>query len=105
VGQCCFRTAARRYDRGDRPLIRLTCAIEPDWLLDRVIERSSVEWNRQAQRVERVNAWLYDQLVIDESRGGPVDDEQAAKLLAEKAVEAGIEGFAGREDRSTSMAR
>ena len=38
-------------------MIRLACAIEPEWLLDlfpeRVRERSGVEWNRAGERVER----------------------------------------------------
>ncbi len=64
----------------------LACAIEPEWLIDRLIERSEVEWNRQTERVEQVSALIYDQLVIEETRGGPVDDEAAAKLLATKAT-------------------
>jgi ATP-dependent helicase HrpB len=81
--------------RNDRPLplIRLACRIEPDWLIDRAVERSGVEWNRQAERVEQVSALLYDELVIDETRGGAMDDEPAAKLLAAKAFEAGLERF------------
>ena len=64
----------------------LACAIEPEWLIDRLTERSEVEWNRQRERVEQVSALLYDQLVIEETRGGPVDDEAAAKLLATKVT-------------------
>jgi ATP-dependent helicase HrpB len=60
----------------------LACAIEPEWLIDHLTERSEVEWNRQTERVEQVSALLYDQLVVEETRGGPVDDEAAAKLLA-----------------------
>ncbi len=100
-----FLVAIDVEDRGARPVIRLACAIEPDWLLDHATERSGVEWNRQAERVEAVNAWLYDQLVIDESRGGTVDDEAAAKLLAAKVIEAGIERFADREELDSFCAR
>jgi len=64
----------------------LACAIEPEWLIDHLIERSEVEWNRQTERVEQVSALVYDQLVIEETRGGPVDDEAAAKLLATKVT-------------------
>ena len=66
-----FLVAIDVEDRGEKPLIRLACRIEPDWLIDHATERSGVEWNRQAERVEAVNALLYDELVIDESRGGP----------------------------------
>jgi ATP-dependent helicase HrpB len=55
------------------PLIRMTARIEPEWLLDlfpdRVEERSDVVWNRTTERVEKVSALFYDNLVIEESRG------------------------------------
>jgi len=59
---------------------------EFEWLIDHLAERSAVEWNRQTGRVEQVNALVYDRLVIEETRGGPVDDEAAAKLLASKVT-------------------
>jgi len=85
--------------------IRLACPIEPDWLLDRAVARDTVEWNRQAERVEAVSALVYDQLVIDESRGGRVDDEEAAKLLAAKALEAGIDRFVDPDELAAFVAR
>ncbi|MDP9055433.1 MAG: ATP-dependent helicase HrpB [Acidobacteriota bacterium] len=91
--------------RAERPLIRLACAIEPDWLLDRAAERTGPEWNRRAERVEGVTVWLYDRLTIDETRGGVVDDEPAAKLLAAKAMEAGVDRFVKREDLAEFCAR
>jgi len=85
-----------RPDLGD-PIARLVCAIEPEWLLDEfpefVTDRDSVEWNRTAERVERVSSLLYGDLVIDESRGGEPDAVQAAELLAKKALEAGLHRF------------
>src|SRR6202012_849828 len=42
-------------------------------------------------------ALLYDELVIQESRGAMPDAEAAAAMLAEKALEAGIERFVERE--------
>jgi ATP-dependent helicase HrpB len=92
-----FFVAVDIEDRTDRPLplIRLACEIQPDWLLDlfpdRVVARSAVEWNRQAQRVDAVSALEYDQLIIDENRGGVPDPDAAAQLLTEKALEAGID--------------
>ena len=62
----------------------LACAIEPDWLIDGITERTEVEWNRQTGRVEPVTYLMYDQLVVDETRGGPLDDHAAARLLASK---------------------
>jgi ATP-dependent helicase HrpB len=91
------------------PVIRLACAIEPEWLLDlfpdRIRDRSGVEWNREGERVEQVSALVYDELVIEETRGGTVDDAAAARLLAAKVVEAGIERFVDRAELGEFMAR
>ena len=49
-----FLAALDIEDRSEHalPLVRLYCAIEPDWLIDmfadRVRERTAVEWNRAA---------------------------------------------------------
>jgi ATP-dependent helicase HrpB len=85
--------------------IRLACPIEPEWLMDRIVERDAVEWNRQSERVEAVSALLYDELIVEETRGGAVDDEAAARLLAAKALEAGIERFVDREELDRFLAR
>ena len=45
------------------------------------------------ERVESVSSLLYDDLVIQESRGAAPDVEAAAEMLAQKALEAGIERF------------
>ena len=106
-----FMVALDAEDRKDKPLplIRMTARIEPEWLIDlfphRVRERSSVVWNRAAERVEAVSALLYDELVIEESRGALPDAEAAAELLAQKAVEVGIERFVDTNDLNEFMAR
>ena len=106
-----FFVAIDIEDRSDRPLplIRLACEIQPDWLLDlfpdRVIARTGVEWNRQAQRVEAVSALEYDKLVIDENRGGVPDPAAAAQLLTEKAFEAGIDRFIDAAELGEFLAR
>jgi ATP-dependent helicase HrpB len=91
------------------PLLRLACPIEPEWLIDlfpdRVLDRHGVEWNRQLERVESVNALIYDDLVIQETRGGPVDDEAAAKLLAARATEEGLARFINPEEIEAFLAR
>jgi ATP-dependent helicase HrpB len=91
------------------PLVRLASAIEPEWLIDlfpdRVTERRAAEWNRAQERVETVSALLYDDLVIEESRSGNVDAEAAAAMLAEKALDAGIESFADRAEIDGLLAR
>ena len=98
-----FMAAVDAEDRKDKPLplIRMTARIEPEWLIelfpDHVQERSTVEWNRSAERVEAVNALLYDELIIQESRGAAPDAGAAAGLLAQKALEAGIDRFLDQE--------
>ncbi len=87
------------------PLVRLFCAIEPDWLIDKMTERSGVEWNRTAERVDAVSALMYENLVIEETRSGSPDPEQAAALLAERAIDAGIERFVDREELEQFLAR
>lgn len=78
------------------PLVRLASAIEAEWLFDLegagLSERVTLEWNRQSERVEALTALMYEDLVIDESRGAP-PAEEASKLLAKKAVEAGVGRF------------
>ena len=90
-----------RRERG-LPLVRLASAIRPEWLLDlfpeRVREKSAVEWNRKAERVEASSALLFEGLTIEESRGAAPDPEAARSLLAEKALEAGITRFADPEE-------
>jgi ATP-dependent helicase HrpB len=90
-------------DRKDKPLplVRMTARIEPEWLIDlfpdRVQEQSSITWNRANERVEAVTALLYDDLVIQESRGAAPDLEAAAELLWRKAGETGIDRFVDRD--------
>ncbi|HTB18964.1 MAG TPA: ATP-dependent helicase HrpB [Bryobacteraceae bacterium] len=91
------------------PLARLYSAIEPAWLLDlfpdRIKERAGVEWNRAAERVDAVSALVYDHLVIEETRSGAPDPEQAAAMLAARALEVGIERFVDREELEQFLAR
>jgi ATP-dependent helicase HrpB len=91
-----------RPDQG-LPLLRLASAIQPEWLFDiigaELSERVSVEWNRQGERVEGLTALLYEDLVIDESRGTPPPGE-AAGMLARKALETGVGRFADADKLS-----
>ncbi len=106
-----FMVAIDAEDRKEKPLplIRMTSRIEPEWLIDlfpdRVREQSNLTWNRTAERVEAVSALLYDDLVIQESRDSSPDPEAAADLLAQKALEAGIERFVDAEALQQFLAR
>src|ERR1700693_3970695 len=98
-----FMVAIDAEDRKEKPLplVRMTSRVEPEWLIDlfpdRVQEQSSVTWNRATERVEAVSALLYDNLVIQESRGAAPDMEAAAELLWRKAGETGIDRFVDRD--------
>jgi len=102
--------AVEAEDRKDQktPLVRIASAIEPEWLLDlfpeRLRETAQVEWNRAAERVEAVNALLFDQIAIETRRGVP-DAEAAAALVAHKAVEAGLARFADPAEIDALRAR
>jgi ATP-dependent helicase HrpB len=85
----------------DVPLIRLACAIEPEWLLDQAVERTTLEWNRQAERVESASVLLYDQLVIEETRKTATD----AAFLAARVIEAGLDRFIDRAELDAFLAR
>ena len=106
-----FMVALDAEDRKEKPLplVRMTSRVEPEWLIDlfpdRVRDQSDVIWNRAASRVDAVSALLYDDLVIQESRGAVPDAEAAAELLAQKALEAGIERFVDMDALEEFMAR
>ena len=106
-----FMVAVDAEDRKEKPLplIRMTARIEPEWLIDlfpdHVKDQSSVVWNRLAERVDAVSALLYDELMIQESRGAVPDPQAAAELLAQKAQEAGIERFVDVDDLNEFLGR
>jgi len=91
------------------PLIRLASAIRPDWLLDlfpdRVEAGESLEWNPSAERVEASSSLRYEGLVLEESRHGSPRGEEAARILAGKALEAGLSRFVDLEDIDAALAR
>lgn len=101
------------------PMVRLAVRIEPEWLLDhfpeRVREENAMEWNRKAERVDAVSrlvysGWTYggpegDGLVLEESNHTQPEPPRAAALLAEKALEAGIERFVDGEELEEWLAR
>ncbi len=90
-------------DRTEKPLpqVRLVARVEPEWLLDffseRVREETTVLWNRQAERVDSVSRLLYEKLILQESSHADPDPNAVADMLADKALEAGIERFVDEE--------
>ncbi|HMD22296.1 MAG TPA: ATP-dependent helicase C-terminal domain-containing protein, partial [Alloacidobacterium sp.] len=106
-----FMVALDAEDRRDKPLplARMTARIEPEWLIDlfpdRVREQSTVLWNRVTERVDAVSMLLYDELIIQESRGTVPEPQAAAALLAQKVIEAGIERFVDRDKLDQFLSR
>jgi ATP-dependent helicase HrpB len=105
-----FLVALDVEDRSDRalPLVRLIAAIEPEWLIDlfpeRIEERTSLEWNSAAERVENVSALVFDDLILQESRR-VIKDERSSEVLYRKAMDAGIDCFFERNDLERVRAR
>jgi ATP-dependent helicase HrpB len=105
-----FFIALDAEDRTEKPLpqVRLVARVEPEWLLDyfpeRVREETVMVWNRQAERVDSVSRLLYEKLVLQESSEEPEPDGAAA-MLAEKALEAGLERFVDGEILEDLMGR
>jgi ATP-dependent helicase HrpB len=77
--------------------VRIASAIEPEWLIDlfpnQLRETTDVQWNAQNERVEIVKRLLYDQLVIDESKSNEANGVEAARILSEAALAAGLQRF------------
>ena len=90
------------------PLIRLACDVSAEALVDlfpdKIEERNELVWNREAERVEGRSAVYYDAIVIDESRGLP-ESGAAERMLAEKAMEAGLHRFVDVEEVDALLAR
>jgi len=105
-----FLVAVEAEDRRDRklPLVRLASAVEPAWLLDlfpdQVRAVSRVEWNRAAERVESVDALLFGEIALEETRGMP-NAQTAAELLAAKASETDLARFADAAEIAAFQSR
>ena len=93
-----FLVAVDIEDRRDKglPLVRVAAAIEPEWLLDRAVSRTRLEWNRAAERVEEVSEIL-------RQRGW--SQQEAAKVLAARALDVDISRFVDREALEQVLAR
>ncbi len=106
-----YMMAVAIEDRAEKPLplIRMTARVEPEWLLDlfpeRVRERTTLSWNRTAERVEAVSALVYDELVLEETRDAAPGAQEAAAMLAERALDAGIGRFVEEGELENLRAR
>jgi ATP-dependent helicase HrpB len=121
VGRSEFMVAIDAEERRDATqartrVVRIASRIEPEWLIDlfadRLSETTEAKWNAQSERVEVVERMMYDQLAISESRsskaGGAAaikGGEEAARVLAEAALAAGLQRFVEPETVSGFLAR
>jgi ATP-dependent helicase HrpB len=104
------RAQGRARSRGaTTTVVRLASAIEPEWLLDlfsdSVTEDEEARWDAVRERVEVVSRMLYDGLVLDERRVEAARGAQVSRVLAEAALEAGVEKFVERERIDQFLAR
>jgi ATP-dependent helicase HrpB len=84
-------------ERKGAVVVRLASQIQPEWLLDlfpdAVADVEALEWNASTQRVERITRLSYGNVILEETRKPALASEEAAKVLAREAVNAGIEKF------------
>lgn len=78
-------------------VVRLASAVEAEWLLDvapeQLGEADELVWNEGARRVERVTRLTYGALTLEETRQPAPPSEEASRLLAERALDAGLGRF------------
>jgi ATP-dependent helicase HrpB len=114
VGQSEFLVAIDAEERRDASqartrVVRIASRIEPEWLIDlfadQLRETTEAKWNAQSERVEVVERMMYDQLAISENRSTTVRGEEAARVLAEAALAAGLHRFVEPEAVTNFLAR
>ncbi|MGE0131143.1 MAG: ATP-dependent RNA helicase [Blastocatellales bacterium] len=114
VGQSEFLVAIDAEERRDANqakarIVRIASRIEPEWLIDlfsdQISETTEAKWNLQSERVEVVERLMYDQLAISENRSNTAGREEAARVLAEAALAAGLQRFVEPETVADFLAR
>jgi ATP-dependent helicase HrpB len=114
VGRSEFLVAIDAEERRDANqakarVVRIASRIDPEWLIDlfadQLRETTEAKWNAQSERVEVVERMMYDQLAISESRSATASGEEAARVLAEAALAAGLQRFVEPEEVANFLAR
>ncbi len=76
--------------RQRKPLIRIACRVEPDWLLDFAgdeIEASEeYVWDSQKERVDALSRLGYGKVILDETRAQASPHPEAGQVLAQAAL-------------------
>src|SRR5262245_58501130 len=114
VGQSEFLVAIDAEERRDANqararIVRIASRIEPEWLIDlfadQLREATEAKWNAQSERVEVVERMMYDQLTVSENAAATVGRREAARVLAEAALAAGLQKFVEPEAVANFLAR
>ena len=96
-----FLVTVDAEERKGSVVVRLASQIEPEWLLelfpDAIEDVDALEWNATTLRVERITRLAYGNVVLEETRKPALASEEAAKVLARAAVNAGVEKFVDAE--------
>ena len=114
VGRSEFLVAIDAEERRDANqararIVRIASRIEPEWLIDlfadQLRETTEAKWNAQSERVEVVEMMMYDQLTVSENAAATVGRGEAARVLAEAALAAGLQKFVEPEAVANFLAR
>ncbi len=91
----------RGSGKGAQVVVRVASQVEPEWLLElgaeSLTELDELQWNATSERVERVTRMAYGPLVLEETRTPAPPSPEAAKLVAQAALAAGIGKFVDAE--------
>ncbi len=108
------RDASPAQPRGGGTLVRLASAIEPEWLIDlfpnALVEKDTMTWDPDRERVERTSRLTYEGLALHETRAtapfSPAALEiEAAEVLAGAALEARNRAFASSPEQADALER
>ena len=97
--------------RGSGNVVRMASAIEPDWLIDlfadRVVERTIAAYDPRLDVVDAKETIEWEGLVLHSNERADAAPAEAARVLAQAAIEAGASAFApeGELDRWLARAR
>lgn len=109
VRTAAFLVAVEALDRRGSTVVWLASAIEPEWLIelfpDDVREVVDTTWNAAAERVEATERMMYERLVLDERPAGRAADAAIARVLADRAIAAGIDRILGGDALAELRAR
>jgi ATP-dependent helicase HrpB len=90
-------------------VVRLASAIDPEWLIDLfaddVKETRDVSWNPRSERVEARESMTWGGLVLHAADVRDPPPDEAARVLAAAALEAGAPAFAPADALEPWMAR